>query len=85
MHPAPSPAPFGPVQFGTQIGNRRLWVGAHRMDWGELDDDMLARVLYIASRPVPWPWHASFSLVCRRWRRLCVSRRVRSWYLERAL
>jgi len=55
------------------------------MDIEEFGDDVLARILYFASRPVPWPWNAPFSLVCCQWRQLCVERRVRSWYLERAI
>ena len=59
----------------------RLRLVRRRVCMEQLPDDVLARILHEACRPVPWPWCETVGLVSRRWLRVCTARRVRGWYL----
>ena len=46
-----------------------------------VDDVVVARIFYLATRPIHMPW-SELQLVCTRWRRVCKERQTRMWFLE---
>jgi len=50
--------------------------------FAELPEELLVRILNLASVPLPYPWNATLMGVCAAWRRACLGRQGRGWYLE---
>lgn len=48
----------------------------------DLPEELLVRILHLASSPLPYPWSLALMGVCAAWRRACLSRQSRGWYLE---
>ena len=49
---------------------------------GDLPDDILARIVNIAFRPVHWPHERTVLCISHRFETLCRTRRVRCWFFE---